>query len=54
MSINPAIYSEATDDFSCEKIIFLDNSIRFVGVASIEGHFLDLKYRYGIIPCIVE
>ena len=54
MSMNPAIYSEDADDFSCEKIISLDNSTRFVGVASIEGHFLDLKYRYGITPCMVE
>ena len=52
MSINPAIYSEAADDFSCEKIISLDNSIRFVGMASIEGHLLDLKYRDGISPLL--
>ncbi len=46
--------TELNDDFSCEKIISLDPSIRFVGVCSTEGFLLDFKYRDDIIPLLTD
>lgn len=54
MSGNSVIYSESKDDFSCEKIILLDDSIRFVGVSSTDGTLLDLKYRDSINPLLSD
>ena len=37
-----------------KKIISLDDSIRFVGVSSIDGHLLDLKYGDDINPLLPD
>ena len=45
---------QSKDDFSCEKIFLLDDSIRFVGVFSTDGPLLDLKYRDNINPLLSD
>jgi hypothetical protein len=54
MNADSVIYSEPKDDFSCEKIILLDDSMRFVGVSSTDGNLLDLKYRDNINPLLSD
>ncbi len=43
-----------SDNFSCEKILSLDPSIRFVGVCSTDGFLLDSKYREDITPLLSD
>ena len=54
MNADSVIYSEPKADFSCEKIILLDDSIRFVGGSSTDGNLLDLKYRDNINPLLSD
>lgn len=54
MSADSSVYSELKDNFSCEKIISLDHSIRFVGVCSTGGLLLDSKYRDDTHPLLSD
>ncbi len=46
-------YSE-TINLECDKILSLDNSLRFVAMCSKEGKMLDVKYREDITPLFNE
>jgi hypothetical protein len=46
-------YSE-TINLECNKILSLDNSLRFVAMCSKEGKMLDVKYREDITPLFNE
>ena len=54
MNTKSVVLSESIDDFSCEKILTLDYSIRFVGVCSTDGLLLDFKYRDDLNPLLSD
>ena len=45
----PSIFEEF-----CELILALDKSIRFVGVATLNGAILAVKYRANLIPLLTR
>lgn len=48
------ISNKLIEDFTCEDVINLDKSIRFVGVCSNEGHLLECKYKNDINPLLPD
>lgn len=45
----PTIFEEF-----CQLILDLDESIRFVGVATLTGAILAMKYRANLIPLLTQ
>jgi hypothetical protein len=45
----PSIFEEF-----CQLILSLDESIRFVGIATITGAILAMKYRANLIPLLTQ
>lgn len=45
----PTIFEEF-----CELILGLDESIRFVGIATLKGAILAVKYRANLIPLLTQ
>jgi hypothetical protein len=45
----PTIFEEF-----CELILGLDESIRFVGIATLSGNILAVKYRANLIPLLTR
>ncbi|MFB5630211.1 MAG: hypothetical protein ACE5RN_01320 [Nitrosopumilaceae archaeon] len=43
-----------TNNFECNQILTLDNSIRFVAMCSKNGKMLNVKYRNDVSPLLNE
>jgi hypothetical protein len=48
-SLPPTIFEEF-----CQLILGLDESIRFVGIATLTGAILAMKYRANLIPLLTQ